>query len=139
MLREPISPAERLPLTIRFLASGSSLTSMSFTYRVGRTTVSNIIRETCCALWEALHEKYFKALRSHDAWKNISEEFTKLWNFPNCIGFICAKHIAIRQFHLLTYVHRHTGSEILGGWTLVCLTSAEPNLISPRSLSRVLY
>ena len=94
-LREPISPAERLSLTLRFLASGSSQTSMSFTYRIGRTTVSNIIRETCWALWQALHEKYLKAPRSHDVWKNISDEFMKLWIFPHCIGAIDGKHIAI--------------------------------------------
>jgi hypothetical protein len=86
---------QRLSLTIRFLASGSSQTSMSFAYRIGRTTVSNIVRETCCALWEALHEKYLKASCPHDAWKNISEEFMKLWNIPHCIGSIDGKHIAI--------------------------------------------
>ena len=88
---------QRLSLTIRFLASGSSQTSMSFAYRIGRTTVSNIVRETCCALWEALHEKYLKA------WKNISEEFMKLWNIPHCIGSIDGKHIAIECLS-------HTGS-----------------------------
>ncbi|CAB4042367.1 Hypothetical predicted protein, partial [Paramuricea clavata] len=85
MLCEPISPAERLPLTIRFLASGSSQTSMSFTYRVGRTTVSNIIRETCCALWEALL-------------RNISKHFVHMMhgrtyqkNSRNC-GTLCNCH-----------------------------------------------
>ena len=81
-LREPISPVERLSLTLRFLASGSSQISMSFTYRIGRSTVSRIISETCSALWQALNEKYLKAPRSPAAWKNISEEFMKLWNFP---------------------------------------------------------
>ena len=94
-LREPISPAERLSLTLRFLASGSSQTSMSFSYRIGTTTVSNIIRETCCVLWQALHEKYLRPPRSHDAWKNISDEFMKLWNFPHCIGAIDGKHNCI--------------------------------------------
>ena len=94
-LRKPVSPAERLSLTLTFLASGSSQTSMSFTYRIGRTTVSNIIRETCWALWQALHKKYLKAPRSHDVWKNISDKFMKLWNFPHCIGAIDGEHIAI--------------------------------------------
>ena len=60
-LREPISAAERLALTLRFLASGNSQQSMSFSYRVGRQTVSSIIKETCRAIWQVLNEKYLRA------------------------------------------------------------------------------
>jgi len=45
--REPISAAERLCLTIRYLATGDSQQSLSFAFRIGRSTVSGIIRETC--------------------------------------------------------------------------------------------
>lgn len=38
-LRKLISSAERLALTLRFLTSGNSQQSMSFAYRIGRTTV----------------------------------------------------------------------------------------------------
>ena len=95
-LRQPIPPAERLALTLRYLASGDSQQSMSFSYRIGRTTVSNIIHETCLAIWEALSEEYLRPPTSSEEWKNISEEFLKLWNFPHCIGAIDGKHIAIQ-------------------------------------------
>ena len=95
-LRQPIPPAERLALTLRYLASGDSQQSMSFSYRIGRTTVSNIIHETCPAIWEAVSEEYLRPPTSYEKWKNIAEEFLKLWNFPHCIGAIDGKHIAIQ-------------------------------------------
>ena len=60
-LREPVSAAERPVLTLRFLASENSQQSMSFSYRVGRQTVSSIIKETCRAIWQVLNEKYLRA------------------------------------------------------------------------------
>lgn len=74
-LREPISAAERLALTLRFLASGNSQQSMSFSYRVGRQTVSSIIKETCRAIWQVLDEKYLSAPKLPEDWKNIAEQF----------------------------------------------------------------
>eukprot|EP00118_Oscarella_pearsei_P015909 m.147748 g.147748 ORF g.147748 m.147748 type:complete len:152 (+) comp38474_c0_seq3:202-657(+) len=52
--RPEISAAERLALTIRFLATGNSQQSISFSYRVGKSTVCGIVRETCAAIWESL-------------------------------------------------------------------------------------
>ena len=92
-LREPISSAERLALTLRFLASGNSQQTMSFSYRIGRTTVSRIIKETCLAIWQVLKDKYMRAPCLPYDWKNIGEEFMELWNFPHCIGAIDGKHI----------------------------------------------
>ena len=94
-LREPSSAAERLAQTLRFLASENSQQSMSFSYRVGRQTVSSIIKETCRAIWQVLNEKYLCAPKLPEDWKNIAEQFMQLWNFPNCIGAIDGKHIAI--------------------------------------------
>ena len=94
-LREPVSATERLALTLRFLASGNSQQSMSFSYRVGRQTVSSITKETCRAVWQVLNEKYLRAPSLPDDWEDIAEEFMQLWNFPHCIGAIDGKHIAI--------------------------------------------
>lgn len=47
VMREPISAAERLTLTIHYLAYGDSQQSMSFSYRIAKSTISSIVRETC--------------------------------------------------------------------------------------------
>ena len=44
--RKAISPSEKLSLTLHYLAYGSSQQSISFSYRLGRSTVSEIIKET---------------------------------------------------------------------------------------------
>ena len=49
--RSPISPGERLAVTLRFLATGDSMQTIAFSYRLGHSTVCNIIEDTCGALW----------------------------------------------------------------------------------------
>jgi hypothetical protein len=54
--RFPVSPAERLSLTLRILASGNSQQSVAESYRLGKSTVSGILFETCKALWTVLKD-----------------------------------------------------------------------------------
>ena len=106
--------AERLSLTLRYLATGNSqvtavLTmyifillignyfdvqvSLSFNFRVGRSTVCGILRETCAALWSALKPKYVTPPSTKNGWINVSLQFEKIWNFPNCLGMLKTSHI----------------------------------------------
>ena len=48
--RSSISEAERLMVTLRYLATGDSQQSLSFLFRIGRSTISNLLRETCEAI-----------------------------------------------------------------------------------------
>ena len=93
--RQPISHAERLALTLRFLATGDSQQSTSFNFRVSRTAVCNIIKETCINIWDALSGFYLKPPTSQEDWEKIATEFLEEWNFPNCLGALDGKHIAI--------------------------------------------
>ena len=70
---QPISAAVELCLTIRFLASVDSQQSLSFAFRIGRSTVSGIIRETCEAINNILAPKYLKPPSSSQEWKKISK------------------------------------------------------------------
>ena len=45
--RFPISVGEKLALTIRYLATGESYTSLSCQFRVGRATISKFLPEVC--------------------------------------------------------------------------------------------
>lgn len=42
-----IPSRERLALTLPFLVSGESFESLSFQFRIGKTTVGNIVLEVC--------------------------------------------------------------------------------------------
>ncbi|XP_012556431.1 uncharacterized protein LOC105844390 [Hydra vulgaris] len=91
--RQTISPSERL--TLRYLATGDSHQTQPFYFRLGRTTVCNIINETTKAIWDDLQPSYLKAPESSDEWEKIANEFENEWNFPNSIGATDGKHVCI--------------------------------------------
>ena len=58
-LRKSMSVEERLAIT---LATGDSQQSLSFSYRLGKATMSKIISETCKAIYTVLKDPYFDTL-----------------------------------------------------------------------------
>lgn len=98
--RMPFTPMHRLAITLRYLAIGGSISGLMYGYRVGKTTVTKIIRETTAAIWRALNETYLKP-PTRNQWFEIRKEFWTRWNFPSCLGAIDGKHIAIRVSWLL--------------------------------------
>ena len=69
----------------RFLATGMCQKDVARYFRVGRSTISDIIPEVCEAIWEELAPT---EMPKPDAtrWRTIAEEFERRWNFPNCLG-----------------------------------------------------
>lgn len=55
-LRAPISIQDRLAITLRFLSSGDSYTSLQYTFRVSKQSISAIVPEVCAAIIEELKE-----------------------------------------------------------------------------------
>lgn len=58
--RSSISAAERLALTLRFLAIGDSYINLMYLFRVSMAAISGIIEETCDALYHTLRKEYMK-------------------------------------------------------------------------------
>ncbi|CAH2001305.1 unnamed protein product [Acanthoscelides obtectus] len=87
---------ERLLITIRYLATGSSFRAMSYIFKRGETTIGKIVNESCEAIWKVLQPIYMKKPSTND-WLSISQEFLQRWNLPNCIGAIDGKHIRIQK------------------------------------------
>ncbi len=42
-----------------------------------------------------MNQKYLKAATCADEWKQIADGMFQDWDFPNCIGALDGKHIAI--------------------------------------------
>jgi hypothetical protein len=63
-MRECISPKERLSLTLRFLATGESYRSLEYSTRIPACTISRIIPETCCVIYEVLRNDYLRVNRN---------------------------------------------------------------------------
>ena len=91
--RIPIPANERLCVCLKYLATGDSQQEQSFNFRMGKSTVCNIIRETCDGLWDALQPTYMKAPETVQDWIKVANEFEEQWNFPNCIGAVDGKHV----------------------------------------------
>ncbi|XP_064470158.1 putative nuclease HARBI1 [Ornithodoros turicata] len=93
--RIPIYPAERLAVTLRFLATGSSMQDTAINYCMHVSAVSNILSETLAAIWDCLSPLVLKPPRTAE-WEKIRQVYSSRWNFPNVIGIIDGKHFAIR-------------------------------------------
>lgn len=97
-LRESISPAQRLSLTLRYLATGESRRSLEFQYRISHSLISSIIPEVCDALYATLKETYLKLPTSSSEWQEVASTFSTAWNFPNCLGALDGKRfLAIKS------------------------------------------
>lgn len=82
-------------LPLRFLSQGVSYQFLAWSYKMGKSTIREIIYETCEALWNILSIDYVKPPDITD-FKKISDDFHTMWNMPHCVGAIDGKHIAIR-------------------------------------------
>lgn len=77
------------------MATGASQQHLSWSFRIGRSTVGAIIKETCDVLWKVLQPIVLKP-PNRECWEAIADDFLNLWNCPNCIGAMDGKHIAIK-------------------------------------------
>ncbi|XP_044146957.1 protein ANTAGONIST OF LIKE HETEROCHROMATIN PROTEIN 1-like [Bufo gargarizans] len=93
-MRDSIPPAERLIITLRYLATGQSLTSLHYAFQIGKSTASVIVRETCSTIWQVLHAVVM-GQPNKEEWMKIADTFQNTCNFPNCVGAIDGKHIRV--------------------------------------------
>lgn len=54
--RSAIPPNERLAITLRFLATGDSFTSLMYLFKVSKQTISTVVMEVCSALINVLRQ-----------------------------------------------------------------------------------
>ncbi|XP_031339861.1 protein ALP1-like [Photinus pyralis] len=93
--RKSITPREQLAVCLRYLATGDSLKTISFSYRLGHSTVYKIVMDTCKVITERLLNEMLPKPTT-EMWKSIANDFFTLWNFPNCLGALDGKHIIIQ-------------------------------------------
>ena len=96
-MREPISPEERLSVTLQYLVTGDAQTTISASNRISPITVGRIIEETCEVLWSTLLKRGFSnAPCDEHGWKKIAKEFEQRWNCPHALGALNGKHVVIQ-------------------------------------------
>ncbi|KAA0722998.1 hypothetical protein E1301_Tti019038 [Triplophysa tibetana] len=95
-MRRAITAKESLSLTLRFLATGETYKSLSFQFRIGATTLSEIVNRTCAALHQVLKDDFLKTPTKEEEWRAISNNFMEKWQFPHCLDALDGKHIYIQ-------------------------------------------
>ena len=93
-LRKPISVEEKLAVTLRFLATGESY-CLQYQFRISKSAISLFIPEVCSAIYIALKDIYLQFPKKEEDWLEISKNIYNYWQFPNSLGCIDGKHIAI--------------------------------------------
>lgn len=96
----------------RFLGHVNSFTTLSFSYRLGYTTVRTIVYETLELIWETLQPLVLPN-PTKQQWIEIEQEFNNMWNFPNCCGALDGKHVVIEKppksgSLFFNYKHQHS-------------------------------
>ncbi|XP_069601871.1 uncharacterized protein [Ranitomeya imitator] len=94
VMRRAISAEERLLITLRFLATGESYTSLHLQFRVGKSTISQIVQCTCTVIWQKLRPIVMPC-PTEETWLQVAAGFQTVANFPNCVGAVDGKHVRV--------------------------------------------
>ncbi|CAN8013038.1 unnamed protein product, partial [Ixodes pacificus] len=97
VMRRAITPATRLQVTLRYLATGESHHPLSRQFRLGHSSVNDLIAETCTALYEELKTNCLQTPKTEDDWQAVIKGFRENWQYPNCVGAMDGKHVRITR------------------------------------------
>lgn len=75
---------------------GDSYKSITYSYRMGDQTVSNIVNEVVAAVWDTMQPMYLPH-PTVDMWKSVALKFDQQSQFPHCIGALDGKHVLIKK------------------------------------------
>ncbi|XP_026819148.1 protein ALP1-like [Rhopalosiphum maidis] len=93
-MRKAISPTEKLAVTLRYLTSGCTFQDLHYSFKLGASTIGNIVREVCNVVWEELAHIQMPSM-TEEMWKDTAAKFKQRANFPHCLGAINGKHIRV--------------------------------------------
>lgn len=75
------------------MATGNTYTTLQYEFRIGISTVGEIVKHTCDEIWNLKH--LFMPIPNKQTWEDIAQRFFTKTNFPNCLGAIDGKHIRV--------------------------------------------
>ncbi|XKL59922.1 hypothetical protein PGB90_000938 [Kerria lacca] len=125
-MRRAITNHDRLAVTLEFLVTGDSYTSLQYLFRISKQSISQIIPVVCEALIEVLKEN-MKIPSSVYERLHIAKKIEDMWNFPHCLGAIDGKHVILQA-------PQNSGSEFFNykcffSIVLLALVDANYNLL----------
>ncbi|KAJ8876737.1 hypothetical protein PR048_021184 [Dryococelus australis] len=105
----------------RYLGSGCTYTDLHYAFRLGITTASKVVPNTC-VLWIALKSIVFPQFNK-EYWRVVAEGFKKRAHFPHCLRAVDGKtHAFINPEHSESLYHNYKHF-----FSVVLLTVADSN------------
>ena len=95
--RDSLPVGLKLAVTLRHMASGDNYASLSYSFRVSKSAISNFIPEVCRAIYDVYQPEYLKVPQTPEEWKTVAEGFSQKWNYHNCLGALDGKHIGMKK------------------------------------------
>ena len=77
-----------------YLASGCSFHDLHFSYGIGISTASTIVREVFLSIW-SINRPECIPKPTKEQWELTALEFERTTNFPHCLGAVDGKHIRV--------------------------------------------
>ena len=96
-MRHPLPVGLKLAVTLRFLATGNTYTSLQYSFRVSKSAISRFVPRVCQAIIDAYKNETLICPTTAEEWNKIASEFAKKWNYYNCGGALDGKHVAIQK------------------------------------------
>ncbi|KAG8239201.1 hypothetical protein J437_LFUL018791 [Ladona fulva] len=69
-----------------YLSSGCTFTDLHYSYRLGISTISKIVKDVCKCIWSLYCECIPVPTKAQ--WESIAQNFERKANFPHCIGAV---------------------------------------------------
>lgn len=79
---------------LRYLAIGNTFADLYYTYRIGVSTLSDIIQSVCTSIWTILKNESIPQPTTGRLME-IAEKFEENADFPNCFGSFDGKHVRV--------------------------------------------
>ena len=92
--RKALEPGLKLAVTLRFLATGDSFSTLMYGFLVAKSSICKFIGPVC----EAIVNAFCGNLETPDTqeeWREVEAVFRNRWNLPHCLGAIDGKHVAL--------------------------------------------
>ncbi|KAH7705181.1 nuclease HARBI1-like protein [Aphelenchoides avenae] len=72
-----------------------SYAALAQSFRLGGSTVHNVVKETTEAIYDCLRDTYLRTPRSEEEWLRVAQDFELQWQVPHALGCIDGKHVKI--------------------------------------------
>ncbi|XP_014214738.1 uncharacterized protein LOC106643922 [Copidosoma floridanum] len=106
-IRISIPPFTRLQVCLRYLATGNSFSSIGYAFRIAKCTVSEIVEETCLAIYET-SKNIFLTVPITKKWLLIAEGFQKSVIFQVVLVRLMEKKLLCSESTFFYYKGHHS-------------------------------